>query len=105
MDAFAAHLASGEIKLQAEGFLISVCTEQEIDSVENLTRQEKNSLKMAVRQRQPGVISHLNLAEGTILFILLFNKLFIVSSNLCHSSVGFLDHWMKILMWLFRFGI
>jgi hypothetical protein len=55
MDAFAAHLASGEIKLQAEGFLISVCTEQEIDSVENLTRQEKNSLKMAVRQRQPGV--------------------------------------------------
>ena len=54
MNPYAALLASGEIKLQAEGFLISVCTEQEIESVENLTQQEKNSLKMVVRQRQPG---------------------------------------------------
>ena len=55
MDIYSALVASGTLKLEAEGFLISFCTEQEIESVESLTRQEKNSLKMVVRQRQSGV--------------------------------------------------
>ena len=56
MDAYSALVASGKIKLEAEGFLVSVCTEQEIESVESLTRQEMNALKMVVRQRQSGVV-------------------------------------------------
>ncbi len=56
MDAYSALVASGKIKLEAEGFLVSVCTEQEIESVESLTRQEMNALKMVVRQRQAGVV-------------------------------------------------
>jgi hypothetical protein len=48
-------VATGKPKLEAEGLLLDVCTEQEIDGVAALTRQEKNALKMVVRQRSPGI--------------------------------------------------
>jgi hypothetical protein len=57
--AHSAFVASGSPKLEAQGFLLSVCKEEEIDTVADLSPQEKNALKMVVRQRQAGNLASL----------------------------------------------
>jgi hypothetical protein len=42
---------SGTSKLEADGLLLDFCTEAEIETVMSLSPQEKNALKMLVRQR------------------------------------------------------
>lgn len=46
-----AFVSSGTPKLEAEGFVLAYCTETEVDSVLTLTPQERNALKMKVRER------------------------------------------------------
>ena len=55
--AHAALVASGTPKLETEGLLLSACNEVEIDTVASLTPQEKNALKMVVRQRTAGSLA------------------------------------------------
>ena len=57
----AALISSGTPILNAAGLLLEVCSEAEIDSVQRLSFEQKNALKMVVRTRtqSPGMIDEL----------------------------------------------
>ena len=46
-----AFIASGSSILNAEGLLLELCTEHEIDITDGLSQQQRNALKMVVRKR------------------------------------------------------
>ncbi len=47
---FAELLESGTLKLENEGFLLDFCIESDLELVEDLTRCERNALKMMIRR-------------------------------------------------------